>query len=47
MVLMVDVSTPSLFAVVVEGGIIFSDEVDMTFKAGIMVINKGFFKAGS
>lgn len=47
MVLMVDVSTPLLKVVVVEGGIVFSDERDLEFKARMMVIYKGVFQAGS
>jgi len=42
MTLLVDVSTPKLFSVIVDGGrIIFSDEQDMTFDANYFLLNGG------
>lgn len=48
MTLLVDVSTPKLFTVIVDGGrIIFADESDMTFDASYFLLNGGEFKAGT
>jgi hypothetical protein len=42
MTLLVDVSTPILYSVIVDGGsIIFSDEKDMTFDASYFLLNGG------
>jgi hypothetical protein len=42
MTLLVDMSTPKLFSVIVDGGsIIFSDERDMTFDASYFLLNGG------
>lgn len=48
MTLLVDMSTPKLYAVIVEGGnIIFADEKDMTFDASYFLLNGGEFRAGT
>lgn len=48
MTLLVDVSTPKLYSVIVDGGsIFFSDEKDMTFDASYFLLNKGEFRAGT
>jgi hypothetical protein len=48
MTLLVDVSTPKLFTVIVDGGsIIFADEKDMTFDASYFLLNGGEFRAGT
>ena len=39
--LLVDVSTPILHTVIVEGKIMFEDVQDLTFDAHYMVINEG------
>ena len=41
MTLLVDMSTPILDTVIVEGKMKFADEADMTFDAHYFVINKG------
>ena len=48
MTLLVDVSTPILYTVIVDGGnIIFADESDMTFDCSFFIMNGGEFKAGT
>lgn len=48
MTLLVDASTPKLYAVIVEGGnIIFADEQDMTFDASYFLLNGGELRAGT
>lgn len=47
MTLLVDISTPILDTVIVEGKIVFADEEDMTFDAYYFVINEGEFEAGT
>ena len=39
--LYVDQSTPKLIGIVVEGKIVFSDEVDMNITTDFILINKG------
>lgn len=41
--LLIDENTPILGVVVVEGGIIFKDGVDLTFDAHYVIVRHGFF----
>lgn len=47
MTLLVDISTPLLDTVIVEGKIQFQDTQDLTFDARYFVINGGQFEAGT
>lgn len=46
-VLLVDQSTPELYAVVVEGTLMFEDAKDLTFDAWFIVVKEGRFLVGS
>jgi hypothetical protein len=46
-VLLVDVSPPKLYAVIVEGVIMWADEQDMTFDAWFIMVREGQLKIGS
>ena len=46
-VLLVDVSPPPLYTVIVEGVIMWADEQDLTFEAWFIMVRNGQFKIGS
>ena len=46
-ILLVDVSPPPLYMVLVEGTLIFADEQDQTFEAWFIIVREGTFKIGS
>lgn len=47
MVLLVDTSTPPLYSIIVEGSIVFSDEVDMVIQTHFLIVSHGVFQAGT
>ena len=45
--LIIDKTPPKLFAIIVEGALLFSDEADLELHASYVIVRDGTFQAGT